>query len=1209
MPAPTDVLSVTMNPRPANHGSTPMSQEAHPAPAMTTAPAHRLVSHLIAAFAAAFVDNIFRAVVAGLLMAMAATTIASQAGVADPKGAALTLGTFYVVYAGLAFLVPMVAFAPLAGSAGDRWPKHLVMRWVRLLDIPVVVLGVVGAALPDGEGKLACLLACLALLGTAAAFYSTVKYSALSELVPPARLSSANAILQAVSTAAILCGYAAGGLADPDLLHGTVPGGPATAIAVLAGGASLVGIVAAWRIPALPAQAPGEPLRWWAWFSNLASLRGGSLLPAAGLAGFWALGMAAQLMIAPVAYFAFGLGLVGQSALGLCLAIGIVCGALLAPRLNHRAWPGGLPAIGAALAGAALVLAGLLARHALADPGQDSPIPFGIVLFLAGMAAGLWEIPLQVLVQERSPDHLRNRALAAANVLGCIGMVASSFLCLGLLHLGLDAADVLLTVSGIVLVAALVLIAVYRTHVVGATARLFCNLLWDIRVEGAEHMPRTGGVLVVSNHPSYADGLLLAAALPRHARFLVYQKFTDMPVVGWLLRWAGAIRVASDRPGRALIEALDRAAALAKDGAVVGILPEGKVYRGGTVDTFKPGIERVAKAAGVPVLPVHIDGIWGGWWSLAPVKRWRDLIPLPTRRITIRIGAPLPPSTPAIALREAVVELGNATAQATSDSDTRTLGAMALSALTRRPFAAAVTDIRGKLPAWKLGAAAVRCLPLLDLADDERRVGVLLPPGGAGTMINLALALDGRTAVNLNHTAGEAQVRRMCEMAGLRTIISAGAYLERIAPADAPAGPNGKKRYQPPVRTILVEERLPRMSKLGVLWQAVVNQILPARWLDRAKPGDVAAIVFSSGSTGDPKGVVLTHRQLIANAMGACNQCLEAQPGKDALLSPLPLFHSFGLAAGMWLPLIGQVRIIAHGDPTDAVVIGRLAGDAGATCCISTATFVRGWMRRIDPSAFARMRRIVVGAERCPAELREEFFAKYKAPLLEGYGCTELAPVVGTNLPDATAAGLTEIRLKQGSVGRPIDGIAVFTIDPDTGERRPAGSEGLLVVRSPGRMQGYLDRDDLTAKAFVHGGYSTGDIGRVDADGFVHITGRMARFAKVAGEMVPLDNVESAISAEAFRRLPPTPDAAALPEIAVAAVPDAGKGERLVILHTGLDLDWNAVIEACADLPPIWRPKARDAYAVAAIPRLGTGKRDLGGVKKLAAEVTAKPAR
>lgn len=509
--------------------------------------------------------------------------------------------------------------------------------------------------------------------------------------------------------------------------------------------------------------------------------------------------------------------------------------------------------------------------------------------------------------------------------------------------------------------------------------------------------------------------------------------------------------------------------------------------------------------------------------------------------------------------------------------DRRTLGAAFLAHARRNPRAVAVHDFRGTMSRIKLAGAALALRPLLGLAPDESRVGVLLPPGQAGALANLALALDGRTAVNLNHTAGASQLLRMCEMAGLRTIVSSELYLSRIGEPELPG------------RVVLAEDLVGRLKKKHVLAQMLRVLALPSRRLDRSRPGQVAVLVFSSGTTAEPKGVQLTHQQILANCDGVMAH-LRLRPGHDVLATALPLFHSFGLVPGLWLCLAEGFTIAAHPDPMDGAGVGAVAAAAGATFLIATPSFVRSYMRRIEPEQLATLRFAFVGAEHCPAELRAAFKTRYGAELLEGYGTTELAPVVSVN---------TEDWIRDGTVGRPLPGVEVFTMDPETREILPPGTAGLLVVRSPARMLGYLDRPDLTESAFVHGGYDTGDIGTVDPDGFVHITGRLARFAKIAGEMVPLDHVENVLQ-EALDERCIGPG-----EIAVSSVPDGRKGERLVVLHTGLPCSADEAVEGLAELPPLYRPRARDFFEVEAIPLLGTGKRDLGALRRLAEEVSA----
>jgi acyl-[acyl-carrier-protein]-phospholipid O-acyltransferase/long-chain-fatty-acid--[acyl-carrier-protein] ligase len=294
----------------------------------------------------------------------------------------------------------------------------------------------------------------------------------------------------------------------------------------------------------------------------------------------------------------------------------------------------------------------------------------------------------------------------------------------------------------------------------------------------------------------------------------------------------------------------------------------------------------------------------------------------------------------------------------------------------------------------------------------------------------------------------------------------------------------------------------------------------------------------------------------------------------------------------MWLGMVLGMKVAGQADPMDGKALGKLAEQAGATFLLSTPTFVRGYLRRIEAQQFSKIRFAVVGAERCDAELKRLFKERYNADLLEGYGCTDLCPVVAINLPEVKRDGEHEVRARDGSVGRALPGIHVFTVHPETHEVLPTGAEGLLVVRSAARMRGYLGQDDLTNKAFIHGGYNTGDIGKIDGDGFIFITGRLARFAKIGGEMVPLDNVETALQALVGEEI----------EVAVSAVADPAKGERLIVLSTGAIDTLSTGIPDLANVPALWRPKATDLIQVEAIPKLGTGKRDLAGIKRMAAE-------
>jgi acyl-[acyl-carrier-protein]-phospholipid O-acyltransferase/long-chain-fatty-acid--[acyl-carrier-protein] ligase len=1168
-------------------------------PAATTSPPRPrggLMAHLVASAVGAGLDNLFRQV------AVVALTAAAYKAFPHASAQADALASSYSAWALMLFSAPFILLAPLAGSLGDRLPKHLIIRAARLVDVPIAILGIWGYAIASP----ALMLTALTLLAIASTFFGPAKLAVMPELVDEGRLAQGNAALAAVTVAAILIGTCLAACTDhqrlAELLDAlglhAAAGSPAAAVwslAVVASALCVVGIIGAFRVPVLTAQAPGAPIAMpWMALAQLRVLNRatGVWAPALGLAGFWALGGAAYAGLAPLVHLVYGLQEAGTVGMFLALVCGIIIGSALAPRYLARAFPAGLPLFGALLAGSAFAAAGWHAAHDFTIPPDQRRLwPFSACLVLTGVGAGLWEVALTILLQERAPAACRNLIMSGVSLLasfgtffaaGCYWLLTNAGELSGGTLPSLSSMQAFAALGGATVAGALACAVSYRHQCAGWLISVLLKLAYHVRLEGAEQLPAHGGCLVVCNHLSYADGVILATSLPRPGRFLVYRQFVEMPVVGFFLRAAGVIPVAAEDSRRALLASIEAAVEAAKAGEVVVIFPEGKLTRSGQTDVFRSGLERIASRAGVPIVPAYLQGLWG---TIASRSERRSL-PRPFRRVELRIGAPLPPSASAAEARDQVMHLGFLCALARAARDRRTLGSAFIAQARRHPTRIAVQDAQGKLSCAALLGLSRALIPHLGLQPDERSVGVLLPPGRAGTIVNLSLALDGRTAVNLNHTTGSAQLARMCTLAKVRTIISAGPYLRRLGELTLPG------------RVLQVEEPLKRLGRLEILSSMLVALLAPRRLLVQATSDQVAAVIFSSGSTGDPKGVELTHRQILANCECTADG-LDVHGGRDVLLSPLPLFHSFGLIPGTWLGLVMGMPVAAQPDPADGKALGELAAASGATFLISTPTFVRGYLRRIEPAQLATLRFAVVGAERCPADLRAAFKNRYGCDLLEGYGCTELAPVVGVNLTEVHRDGVVEVRAKDGAIGRALPGLQVFAVDPESMAMLPPGQEGLLVVRSPSRMRGYLDRPDLTAAAFIHDGYNTGDIGRVDQDGFISITGRLARFAKIGGEMVPIDNLENALQ----RALSDALGGESAIELALAAVADESRGERLVVLHTGYQGDWERLIAALERFPALWRPKVRDVHLVAAIPKLGTGKRDLSAIKRLAASL------
>jgi acyl-[acyl-carrier-protein]-phospholipid O-acyltransferase/long-chain-fatty-acid--[acyl-carrier-protein] ligase len=472
----------------------------------------------------------------------------------------------------------------------------------------------------------------------------------------------------------------------------------------------------------------------------------------------------------------------------------------------------------------------------------------------------------------------------------------------------------------------------------------------------------------------------------------------------------------------------------------------------------------------------------------------------------------------------------------------------------------------------------------------EPYVGLLVPPSVPSAVANLALALLGKVPVNLNYTASQALVDASIEQCGITRVVTSRKVLEKFG-----VTPRG---------TLIYLEDIPgQVRPADKLFGAAVSRAVPIGALGLFFPGlrddspeKTATVIFTSGSTGDPKGVVLSHRNVLSN-IHQVNQHLRLLP-EEVVLGILPFFHSFGFTVTIWTVLCLGKKVVYHINPLDARIIADLCETHGVTMIVGTPTFLRTYRKKCDASKFKALVHLLLGAEKLKPELREELKGWLGIEPLEGYGCTELSPVVAVNVRHDLPApgGRTVAGNRPGTVGVPLPGTHVRTVDPETEAPLPVGSTGIIHVKGPQVMVGYLNRPEATAKVLRDGWYNTGDIGNVDADGFLRITDRWSRFSKVGGEMVPHEAVEDAV-----QKLSGAPE----PCVAVTALPDAKRGERLFLLYTdALGLAPEEVHRQllASSMPRLWVPSADDFVRIEAIPILGTGKVDLRRLRQLAAE-------
>jgi acyl-[acyl-carrier-protein]-phospholipid O-acyltransferase/long-chain-fatty-acid--[acyl-carrier-protein] ligase len=1070
------------------------------------------------------------------------------------------------------FILPFLLFSGYAGQLADVYSKRTVLVVSKSLEIVAATLGLVAFLF----GHLQITYAVLFLIALQATFFSPAKYGILPEMLPDRDLSRANGLLEMSTFVAIVLGTAAGGyLFEAARAHLWL-------IGLVVVGVAVVGTASSFRIPRVPAAAPGQRIDrnpWGEIWTGLVTLRRDRVLwlTVIGISYFWFLGSLLQLVVILFGTEVMALSDTWVGVLTAFAAIGIGVGSLAAGRLSGDKVELGLAPIGAIGMGVFAI--------ALARAGHSFALA-AIDLTLVGFFGGLFAVPLNTLLQQRSGGQEKGRLMATNNFLNMVAiMFASGVLSLSSGRFHLSPSQILIVFGVVTLVSSIYVLSVVPEFLVRFSLWLLTHTVYRIRIVGQEHVPVRGPALLVCNHLSQVDGLLVGSCVQRFIRFLVYRPYYDHWALGPLLKLMKAIPISA---GREALASLERARHELQAGHVVCIFAEGSISRTGNMLPFKRGFERIVDGLDVPIIPVYLDRVWGSIFSFKGGRflwKWPVRVPYP---VTVAFGQPLPSTTSAALARLALQTLGCDLAierrpadQSLARQFVRTAKhhwwSFSMADATTRPL----TFGRVLVTAMLLSRWLRRRLP------DESSVGVLLPASVGGALANLGLSLAGKVPVNLNFTAGRDLVMQAIERCDIKTILTSRRFLSKAG-------------FEAIDGMVFLEDVMKELGTGARLAMLLTAFLLPAwainrLYLERLDGDTLATVIFSSGSTGVPKGVMLTHRNILAN-VDSIGQVYQLAP-RDVLVGVLPFFHSFGFTGTIWLPALSGFGVVYHPSPMDAKAIGELAGRYRATLIISTPTFCASYIRKCLPEQFRHLRYAIVGAERLREPVAAAFKERFGVDLLEGYGCTEMSPVVAVNVPDIEHGRERQRGTRVGSVGHPLPGVAVKIVDPVTGEGPRFGQEGLLLVKGPNRMLGYLGEPEKTTAALRDGWYVTGDIGTIDEAGFVRITDRLSRFSKIAGEMVPHMKLEELIQTLISDHH----------SSVVTSIPDDTKGERLVAFYTDPEVKSHELWERLCrtDLPRLWLPKREDLVFVESIPTLGTGKVDLRGVRQLALDRAA----
>ena len=1084
------------------------------------------------------------------------TIVALHVGNANPA---------YVPLVPAVFTLPSLLFSGYSGHLADAVSKRKVLIAVKIFEIAIMLFGLWTLLSGWTEGMIGVVF----LMGLHAAIFSPAKYGIVPEILGDRDLSRGNALLEMSTFVSIVLGIAGGGALFA-LWRGTPWRMGLVTLAV-----SLIGVTCSLGITRVPASGATQRFRWNPFAEIGASTRHiladrPLWLAVLGISYFWFAGV---LLKTDLQYF--GLEVLrtndnGVAILWAFLAIGIGVGNLLAGRLSGDKVELGLAPLGALLM-ALFSIATVVVRHSFALATAS--------VVMVALASGLFVVPLYAYVQQRSDSQEKGRVVAANNFYQTIGMLVAAglmSLCRTTLHLRAD--HILLGFGLSLILVAAYIMTVVPDYLVRFILWLLTHSIFRIRIEGAENVPFRGPALLVANHMSHVDGFLIGACVQRFIRFMVWKPYYELRSLNWFFRLTNAIPVGAGGP-REVAESLRAARQQLAEGHVVCIFAEGAISRTGNLLPFKSGLERIARAAGCPVIPVHLDRVWGSIFSFQGGKffwKWPKRIPYP---VTVSFGAPLAATASAHQVRQAIQEL-SADAAAHRATRADTLSRRFLKSARSNWGHFAMADSTGRQLTYGEAAtgAALFGAALASETREGEMVGLLLPSTVAGALVNLGLTLRGRIPVNLNFTAGREAMAGAIEQCQIRLIVTSRLFLKKL-----------NLEQMEGVAYLFVEDLIREATVLDK-----ARAWLAARFFARggsARPNDTATVIFSSGSTGAPKGVVLSHYNVIAN-IEAVGQLFWIG-GRDRIVGVLPFFHSFGFTITVWFPVISGCGVVYHPNPTDAGAIGELVAKYRGTLLLTTPTFCATYTRKCTREQFASLRYVLVGAEKLRESVAAAFREKFGVELLEGYGCTEMSPVVAVNVPTYEAGRDTQIGNKPGTVGQPLPGVAVRIVDPGTFAPLAANTEGLLLVKGANRMAGYLSNGHLPAPAdpFRDGWYVTGDIALVDDEGFLKITDRLSRFSKIGGEMAPHLKVEEAVLA-----------AMGDGRCAVTGVPDEQRGERLVVLYvnpavTPAEL-WQRL--NASPLPRLWVPKRDNIYAIEALPELATGKLDLRGVKQRA---------
>ena len=1096
-------------------------------------------------------------------------------------------------------LIPFVLLFSPAGFISDKFDKTRVIRIAALFSVGISVA--VLASYMAGLFWVAFILTLI--LAAQSAIYSPAKYGLIKSIVGVEKLGQANGIVQALTVVAILSGSFIFSFAF-EKLYGSA-GSPQEIVAnIWMIGLFLVLFSAgecffAWHLPeyGVDEEASKTSFDFKKYitlnylFDNIKTVRfdRNIWLSIIGLSLFW--GVSQVVVAAFPAHYKAAFGddntIIVQGILALS-GVGMIVGSWIAGSLSKHHIEHGIVPIGAL--GICISLF-IFATH-------FNAVIMGCCSFLFGVCGGFLLVPLNATIQYLAPEKQMGKIIAGNNFIQNIFMIAFLVASVVLVEITkTSTTGLFLTIASICLMSGI--------YAIFQVPHLFTRILllpilktnYRFNVDGLQNLPQRGGVLLLGNHISWIDWLVLQAASPRAIKFVMYRGIYNKKYLTWLFKFFNVIPIGKGASKDSFTEIRTRL----ENGEVVALFPEGHISYNGQINEFQKGYElAIQDMENICIVPFYLRGLWGSSFSRAE-SYYKTLTKKHNKRdIIVAFGRPINRFADHIEMKQKVVELSFSSWEHFLSRQQPFMNNW-LANVKNDLFKTAAVDSTGmNLNNLKFATGVFSFVKVFkQLLEKEETVGVLLPGSTAAAIVNMALFIMGKVPVNLNYTLNPQSMEAALKKASINKIITSEKFLTKLEGRGFSFKEllDGKTIYAEQVGSIISKgEKIKTL--LAVL--LLPTNLLKLLYFTPTTLDDTATILFSSGSEGEPKGIELSHKNILANIKQISD--LINFKKSDAILNSLPVFHSFGLTVTTLMPLCEGLKMISVPDPTDGAAIGKMAAQHHATVIFGTSTFFRLYARnkKLHPLMFQSVRLIVAGAEKLKPEVKEAFKLKFGHEIYEGYGATETAPVAAVNTPNIldpeTLRELTFNRL--GSVGLPLPGTVIKIIDPETMQEMATGEDGLIVIGGSQVMKGYLNDPDKTAEVICEIDgiryYKTGDKGHIDEQGFVFITDRYSRFAKIGGEMISLGSVEENITRVLGDEAP----------FCAVNVPDDKKGEAIALLIK-TDKTPAEISDALkqSDLIPLMMPT--HILPVENLPILGSGKADFKGAKKMAVELLA----